>query len=30
MSNIYALLQYDADPLTHRFIDHEGRLAFTM
>lgn len=30
MSNTYALLQYDGDPLRHRFIDHEGRLAFTM
>jgi hypothetical protein len=29
-SNTYALLQYDGDPLSHRFIDHEGRLAFTM
>lgn len=30
MSNTFALLQYDGDPLNHRFIDHEGRLAFTM
>jgi len=30
MSNTYALLQYDGDPLSHRFIDHEGRLAFTI
>lgn len=30
MSNTYALLQYDENPLSHRFMDHEGRLAFTM
>jgi hypothetical protein len=30
MSNTFALLQYDGDPLNHRLIDHEGRLAFTM
>ncbi|KDR84250.1 hypothetical protein GALMADRAFT_220039 [Galerina marginata CBS 339.88] len=29
-SGPYALLQYGDDPLSHRFIDHEGRAAFTI